>query len=112
MRSLRRSDGRFPRFHAVDEVFLVIVRAVKFDLIAVSGDFTEPIDAGRVKGAAIDPNPTLGSYPLGAALDVTVPASDNYGDVIGILARDPVLAARIPNRVFGREVTNRFNLHG
>src|SRR5258708_4144486 len=109
MGSLDGRDSRLPGLDTLDEVLLVIVRAVELNFVLIRGNLAEPIDVGSIESSAVNPNPAVGPNPLGAAADIVVSARDNHGDIVWILAGDPVFGGSVPNCIFGRELADAFD---
>src|ERR1051326_7786439 len=112
MPGFHRSNGWFARLNAFNEISLVVVGLVELDFVALGGNLAEPIHVGSIKATAVDPDPTFSADPFGAAFDIAMSTGDGHGDVIRILAGDPVLAAGIPDRGAGREFAGAFNFEG
>src|SRR4051812_38809413 len=110
MGGLDGGDGRLSRFHAIQEVALMIFGFVELDLVLIWGNLGKPIQVRGIESAAVHPDPTISANPFCAAADIIVAAGDDHGDVIGILQVDAVLGAGIPNRVRGGEITVAFDL--
>src|SRR6476660_9844753 len=97
MRGFDRRDGWLPGFDAVEEVTSVIVGNVQLDLLLIVRQLADsaPFDVGRVKFAAVDPDPTVGADPFGAHLNVRMSAGDGHRDILRVLEIDSIFCARI-----------------
>src|SRR5581483_11937874 len=111
VRGFHRGDGGLAGLHARDEVGLVVVGFVKFDLAQFLRKLLE-ITPFRIRGvelAAVHPYPAIRADPFRPAFDFRIPAGDDHRDVIGILEFNAIFRASVPNRVLGRKLAVPFD---
>src|SRR5258708_39624215 len=104
MSGFDRGYGWTPRFDAINEVLLVIVRFVERDRSFAFGQFPEPIHIRGVVASTVHPDPAVGPDPFGAAANVRVAPGQSQRDVLGILADNAILSAGVPHRIRRRKL--------
>src|SRR5438093_211848 len=109
VRGFYRGNGWFSRFYAIEEITLMIVRTVQFDLVFFLGNLLEPIQIRGIKVSSINPHPTISADPFCTHLNIVVASGDCHNHFFWILAGDSVLAAGVPNCVARRELTGSLN---
>src|SRR2546426_12217137 len=112
MRRFGWGNRRFPGFHAIEEIALVIIRAIELDLVFGFRNLLEHFQVRGIEAAAIDPNPAISANPFCAAADIVMSAGDDHRHIVGILAGDAVLGAGVPDGIAWRELAGAFYFGG
>ena len=115
---LDRSNRRFPRFHAVEEVALMArwdSYSLTFGILPAMGQ-GRPSGIRRIKSAPVHPDPAVGPDPFCPHHDFRIAACDCHPDVHGIMsdflaiaAFDHVFRRGVPYRIRGRKLPMAFN---
>src|SRR5262245_52893495 len=118
MCGLDGSDGRLPRFDAVEEVSVVRLLfehgsgAIETNFCEIFWNFVLPVFPIRIRpleATAVAPNPPVGADPFRPHLDVLVATGNRHHDVIRIFEGTTIFGAGVPDSVFGREFTPAFD---